>query len=458
MNPRTLFYATVALAAHSLVLPPLTTATTPLVTLSADFAHPYVTVPADFLGLSFDTPRVSDDNYLVPESTTLIQLIRNLSPNGVLRIGGGYSDVPVTSTNAITPQKAARFAAFVRATGWKVIWGLNMASTTPDRCADQASVMTNALGDSLLAFQLGNEPEFWVTLGYRSDPYGPGQYVWEWTHKYYPAVKKKCPAAQFDGPDLAYDLAWLEPFASNTKGLVKFVSHHRYSSAPGPNALNAILNAILNAHDSQVGQMNAAKVQAKGVPIRLTEFNSVYNGGQSGVSDTFAATLWGIDYALSVASEGYLGLNMHGNQEVGTYAPYSPIIRYGDGTFHAQPSYHALRFFGRFAQGSMFPVTLTGAPAGTRAYAVTGKDGAKRFVILNLSQSTAINVRIPQADNAQWRVHTLTAAKVTDATLFFDGIRVYSDGAAFYTPGTLKQMTQATVNVPPVSAVVVEIN
>src|SRR5919109_4312338 len=70
--------------------------------LEPDFDRLPVSVPADFLGLSFETQRIADDDYLVPESRGLVRLVRALGKAGVIRIGGNSSDRPsIASTGAI---------------------------------------------------------------------------------------------------------------------------------------------------------------------------------------------------------------------------------------------------------------------------------------------------------------------------------------------------------------------
>ena len=58
---------------------------------------------------------------------------------------------------------------------------------------------------------------------------------------------------------------------------------------------------------------------SKGLPYRLEEANSFSNGGAAGVSDAFAATLWGLDYLYWWAAHGADGINFH----TGGYVPGS---------------------------------------------------------------------------------------------------------------------------------------
>ena len=58
----------------------------------------------------------------------------------------------------------------------------------------------------------------------------------------------------------------------------------------------------------------------------MCETNSFYGGGKDGVSNSFAAALWTLDYLLVLASYGCAGVNMEtGVNHLGKISYYSPI-------------------------------------------------------------------------------------------------------------------------------------
>ena len=61
---------------------------------------------------------------------------------------------------------------------------------------------------------------------------------------------------------------------------------------------------------------------ANGKPVVMTEFSTAACGGYSGVSDTFGATLWGIDYTLQLATVGYSAAYLHTRERNVTYNLY----------------------------------------------------------------------------------------------------------------------------------------
>ncbi|KIO22059.1 hypothetical protein M407DRAFT_28404 [Tulasnella calospora MUT 4182] len=64
--------------------------------------------------------------------------------------------------------------------------------------------------------------------------------------------------------------------------------------------------------------------QQSGLNVSMSEFNSVSCGGLPGVSNTFAALLWTIDYALQLASLGYTSAYIHTREPGVTYNLFDP--------------------------------------------------------------------------------------------------------------------------------------
>ncbi|KAH7027895.1 uncharacterized protein B0I36DRAFT_328162 [Microdochium trichocladiopsis] len=66
-----------------------------------------------------------------------------------------------------------------------------------------------------------------------------------------------------------------------------------------------------------------AAADVTGHPFVMGETNSVSCGGRSGISDTFGAALWGVDYVLTAASVGIEKIYFHlgGNSEYSSFTP-----------------------------------------------------------------------------------------------------------------------------------------
>src|ERR1700736_1661477 len=149
------------------------------IAVTANFDRPLFPVPDDFLGLSFETRRIVLQDYLIQENETVIELIRKLSPKGVIRTGGNTSDEPVSPEQLGRPQ-LERFAKFIKATGWNVIYGLNLGSGTAERAADEAALVSELLGPENLVFQIGNEPDLFQMRKLQRIIYGKDTRITDW--------------------------------------------------------------------------------------------------------------------------------------------------------------------------------------------------------------------------------------------------------------------------------------
>ncbi len=206
------------------------------------------------------------------------------------------------STRKITPKAIQNLAEFVHATGWKLIYGLNMGTEDAETAAAEAAYVTHAIGDRLIAFQLCNEPDLFSRNGLRKPDYNYAQFAREWQH-FYEVIRQKVPNAPFAGPDTAFNNEWLVPFAK------QFQARSGVSLA----ALLCGGSADRSLHDHRAPA--AAESKARGgvpghggtkaesnLPFRLAETNSCYQGGKQGVSNTFASALWGADLMYQLAS------------------------------------------------------------------------------------------------------------------------------------------------------------
>ncbi len=105
-----------------------------------------------------------------------------------------------------------------------------------------------------------------------------------------------------------------------------------------------------------------------GVPFRLSETNSFYNGGCPGASDTFASALWGLDYLSWWAAHDADGINFHtGDHVSGATTTYS-LFKTSPTGYHVHPLGYAVKAFALAGSGQVVPVT-TDPVDGLTAYA-----------------------------------------------------------------------------------------
>src|SRR5215475_4630514 len=190
--------------------------------LAVDYENPGRAIASDFIGLSYESAVVAANDFFTADNRTLLRLLRTLSPEGVLRIGGNTSERTVWRTQdtqerpenfVITPFAIDRLANFMRALGWRLIYGLNLATGTPEEAAAEAAYVASAIGPQLLAFQISNEPDgFGRWSGVRPKTYDTAAFLDEWW-RFHAAIRAAVPDARFAGPDVAAETKWIAPFA-----------------------------------------------------------------------------------------------------------------------------------------------------------------------------------------------------------------------------------------------------
>jgi hypothetical protein len=429
-------------------------------------------IPPDFLGFSYESSLIPTPGFFNAANTSLLALMGRLGKQGVLRIGGNSSEFSqfqaeptplVTPANlpprahpyAITPDDITRLGAFIRASGWKLIYGLNLGTGTPDQAAAEAAAVSRAMGGSLLAFQVGNEPDLF-RHGLRPKTYSVGAYRKEW-HTFAQAIRARVPNAPLAGPDTASP-RWFPTVARQDAGDIMLLTQHYYAEGPGKSPKSTIAQ-MLSAHDRLGGELRSLRDAARTAkrPWRMAETNSCYGGGRYGVSDTLAASLWATDYLFQLADAGCAGANFHG----GTRGAYTPLAQDDDTpAMTPRPLYYGLLLFAQAAQGHLVPAHLTNAPVGLTAYAARDGDSLN-VTVINTDASQPVSLTI-DSGGAYHSGHVLrlngpALASTTGVTL--GGAAVGSDGA--WTP-TLTEKPQfmdqkITLDVPAASAAVVRL-
>jgi hypothetical protein len=384
----------------------------------------FARVPDDFTGLSYEMPQLYNPRFFSASNRKLVEAYRGLSGNGVLRLGGNLSDlarwksdagdfptdkqtaaiehgktywewkltdqsVRENREGAITPEAIRNLKTFLDATNWRLIYGLNFGSGTPERAADEAACVAREIGDRLIAFQVGNESDFfggnrfYRERGFNIDGYLSGY------QEFANAVRQRTPHAPFAGPDTANNMGWVDEFAKRADKPVKLLSSHYYAMGPAKNP-EMDAQRLLSPNpklEQQIEQARQAVRDSGDTPFRMTEGNSCYGGGKPGVSDAFASALWGADYMLRVASGGYAGVNLHGGGD----GIYTPIETLDSTTASLRPIYYGMQFANHFAGCEVAQCSFNGASNAT-AYLGRSK-GVTQLALINKS-SQEIRPRI----------------------------------------------------------------
>ena len=153
-----------------------TDASTAQASFALDMSRPERRVDPSLASLSYETLELSDPTFFAADNHGLVRLFREMNPHGVLRIGGNTSDdtvwggykgrmptyVPrrhgkLLQPHVLQPEGLQALAGFVRATGWKLVFGVNLRIGSPEMAVDLAQTVQRLVGDQLLAIQIGNE-------------------------------------------------------------------------------------------------------------------------------------------------------------------------------------------------------------------------------------------------------------------------------------------------------------
>lgn len=430
-------------------------------------------IPANFVGLSYETQQLSEPGFFSPANHGLIARFRALAPRGVLRLGGNTSDYgfwkatpdavppprakrpykvgdpPPDLIYNVTPEAVWNLREFLDATGWTCLYGINLGTSTPNLAADEAVFVSQTLGAKLEYFQVGNEADRFGSTIRDPKTWSADTYFDEWL-TFANAIRKRVPGAKFGLPDTSGNPAWYAVVVTRLLALpardrpeVGALTHHYYFTGP-PSSPKANIGDLLKpdphmdklAEDIHAAAARLAVDSHRAVAVRMTEGNTCYRGGKPGLSDVFAASLWAADYLLRMASLGYAGVNLHGGEgnmvaaSLGGTLPgealmddpkaphprpfYTPIADI-DGRFVSQPVSFGMRFAQQFAGGTMVPVDLDAGGVNAAAYAAKMPDGRTIVAVINKDTTQDLELVMPGARVVQ----RMTAESLTSTTVNF---------------------------------------
>jgi hypothetical protein len=408
-------------------------------------------MPLDFCGFSYESAQLADPTYFSGANRALVGQFRKLSNRGVLRLGGNLSDVTlwdggkdsqagsVLSPQAakgittrfewklvgrragekrpatITPESIRALRSFLEATEWKLLYGLNLGSGTPERAAEEAACVAEHAGNSLLAFQVGNEADFFgrsfFRRSFRRHGWDFNRY-WKEYQRYVEAVRARVPHAPFAGPDVAVNTDWVKRFAERAHGDAVLLTSHYYAMGP-PEDPRMNAQRLLEGDRRVMREIPrlVAIGRKAGMPYRMTEGNSCFHGGKPGVSDAFASALWVANYLLFLAQAGCAGVNLHTGGE-GVYAAFAGE----SGEIVERPVWFGMQFAQRFA-GATF-VENTFEARGKNVTAYTARRGREALMaILNQSgEAVEVNVTGVAGDAQRQKEDWALTAPGLDAT------------------------------------------
>jgi hypothetical protein len=427
-------------------------------------------IPADFMGLGYEISSVSEPGLLSASNQAYVQFVRTLGPAGVIRIGGNTSDYasyspdgPAVSSpmgTVVDRQSLLDLGTFLRAIGWRLIWGFNLGRGTMDQAVDEAVAVAASVGDSLLAFEIGNEPDLFPGI-HRPGNYSYADYYGEYG-RFKKAIRAKLPNARFAGPDVLVQTSWVEQFAATEAADLQLLTHHYYAEGPPQSPASTIENLLKpsEALAGLLGRLESASHSAD-VPYRICETNSCFGGGKQGVSDTMAAGLWCLDFLFMMAQFNAAGVNIEtGVNQLGFISWYSPIVGDSAQGYRAQPLYYAMLAFALASRGDRVSLTLDAGGLNITAYAVRSDSGDIWLTLVNKEAIREAHVRAACPGVSTANALRLTAASLTSKDgVLLGGSPVSSAGKWAPGPPELVRVTggELEIAVPAGSAAVLQL-
>jgi hypothetical protein len=399
------------------------------VAITVDAAHPGLTVPRSFVGLSFEVPAVARyAGSAAHPNRSLRGLLATLgaaqgSPPA-LRIGGNSSDeswwdpgpggsrAPLGARYRLGPRWLARLAWVARVSRAPVTVGVNLAAGDPARALAFARALRAALPSrALRTIEIGNEPDLYTRrLSFRAGRvvvrriarrarYDQSRYaadVRRYVALLSPGLGRRPALAAGDFGGVGWD-AVLTPLLRAERGRIGALSAHAYPlngcpyHAPRAPQLRRLLSAAASRElAAGVARMVAIGHRA-GVAVRVTEMNSATCGGVPGISDTFASALWAPDALFAMARAGVTGVDLH-SWPGAPDAPFAFSTERGGGTrAQARPLFYGLLLFA-IAVGHdsrLLPAQASGDGA-VHAWATLTRIGGVHLVVVNASAARVI--------------------------------------------------------------------
>lgn len=344
------------------------------------------------------------------------EYMRNLG-RGILRLGGNSQDNtcwdpgaaphPKLCQGALTSADFRNYAEAAKATGWRLMVGLNLKQNSSQWALHEVTqgLAKELKPEQVPALEVGNEPDLFDGTAGRAKNYSVAGLVKEFS-AYAQALQGNPIARQYGVAGPAACCAWrnardlglfIDGVGAST---LKLVTVHEYPATTCDGrrvSVEELLSPELMAKFNQEARSWVAAAHERKLPIALAETNSASCGGMPGVSNAFAATLWGLDWLYSGAEDGFTGVNFHISYRPGG-SSYNAIDTYEQrGKYEnvAEPLYYAMYLFAHSASGLHLLAGKTEATANVRAYATSACASCEvNVVVINKDASASGRVRV----------------------------------------------------------------
>ncbi len=312
---------------------------------------------AEFMGLSFEASLIPGGAFFSGSNRALIDYVRGLGRRGIVQFGGANLD-----TTTYAPADLANLAQFLDATGWRAILGLSLGAAAFG-VADQAAKAKQALGERLLAFELGSAPD----LHFKD--YGTFLAAFRARVS---SINANAPGAAYAGPATATHTDWAARFAQDERPqLVLITQQYRHTGSEA-----ALRNGIRDLPKSTA---------VSDLPYRIEQIVSS--------SNNMANALWALDFGLELAANGGDGGNFH-----------------DDADAQRGPLYQALLLLKESVDARFVTRILQTTNNNFTAYAIERDDQTRVLTLINRDANVGVTANVNAARPARNpRVRRLTA-------------------------------------------------
>ena len=395
-----------ALCASLVSLPSQAAPAEARVTIQIDTDSAGFAIPRNFTGVSFEAHLLLPENgthYFRPDNEPLINLFHTLGIKS-LRIGGNTSD-----RDAHQLPGQADFDSlfgFAKAAGVKVIYCLRLHNGDIKVDIQTAKYIMDHYAPFVDCFSIGQEPSAYPAekhdtranterMGLANEKYSFASYREDWK-KFADALIAAVPNIKFCGPSVHNNGEWARRFMENfgQSNHVVLITEHLYpggagGKVPSPEigrarmlasgASNSFSRVYQKLYDSFVPM-----AISNGLPYRLEEVNNYFNGGATNVSNTFASSLWGLDFMYWWAEHHAAGVNFHTGDRVAagyTLLPskYTAFFSTTDG-YIVRPLGYGIKAFDLGSRGKFISAKTSGdSNLNISTYIVLGDD--KNFYV-----------------------------------------------------------------------------
>ncbi len=390
-----------------------------------------IPVPRSYLGISTEYWTLPLYTGHMPVLERVLALV-HVPGDGplVLRIGGdsadhSFWDLPARSAEPWTFRVTAAWLNHLRTIvnrgGVRLILDLNLVTDSPESAARWARAAESGLPrGAIVGLEIGNEPDIynrWYWLSMLAERFGNGLLpaeisAFSYTHDfqlYARALGRATPGLPLIGPALAnpvLNLGWFRSLVAHDRSRLVMLSAHQYPYSrcvPRNSRAYPSISRILSERASAGIARRLAPVirlaHRAGLPLRLTELNSVTCGGVRGISDTFATALWAPDALFELLRAGVDGVNVHVRDH-----PINGAYAFDARGLIARPLLYGMILFAQTLgqDAHLLPVHVDSQPSlGLKVWAVRVRGGMLHLLLIDKgSRPVRVLLRLPASGPA----------------------------------------------------------